>query len=143
MLARMRLRDYDFIDGIVHGPTEHVLCLGRFVDEAPYTSSYRWLDIFYKSTRTRSEDYLTTIDYCFRYDTECHWLTRTMPPLEWKVVRFLIGKLVLGSTNLIKWSKRLAPLLGLKKRPEVVVDVFIPSRNYLAFSEWYERDFQF
>jgi FAD/FMN-containing dehydrogenase len=143
MLARCSAGDYDFIDGIVHGPREWVLCLGRFADSAPYTSSYRWLDIFYKSTATRSEDWLTTEDYCFRYDTECHWLTKTIPPLEWKPVRFLVGKQLLGSTNLIKWSKILAPVLGLKKRPDVVVDVFIPSKRCDEFYDWYARDYGF
>jgi FAD/FMN-containing dehydrogenase len=143
LLARCRAGDYDFIDGIVHSPREFVLCLGRFVDSAPYVSDYRWLEIFYKSTRTRREDYLSLEDYCFRYDTECHWLTRTIPPLEWKPVRFLVGRTFLGSTNLIRWSGRLAPLLGLKKRPEVVVDVFIPQKRFLDFYRWYEREFAF
>jgi FAD/FMN-containing dehydrogenase len=143
MRARCAAADRDFIDGIVHAPDHLVLCLGTFVDEAPYLSSYRWLDIFYKSTAKRDEDYLTTVDYCFRYDTECHWLTRTVPPLEWKPVRFLVGKVFLGSTNLIKWSNRLAPILGMKKRPDVVVDVFIPSRRFGDFFAWYAKDFDF
>jgi FAD/FMN-containing dehydrogenase len=141
--ARIAAGDYPFIDGIVHGPDELVLCLGTFAEDVPYTSDYRWLDIFYKSTRTRSEDYLTTEAYCFRYDTECHWLTRTVPPLEWKPVRFAVGKLFLGSTNLIRWSKRLAPLLSLKKRPDVLVDVFVPSRRLRDFYAWYTRGLAF
>src|SRR5262249_11239678 len=80
--ARCAAGEDDFIDAIVHRPDALVLCLGRFVASAPYTSSYRWLDIFYKSTLAKTEDYLTTFDYCFRYDTECHWLTATVPPLE-------------------------------------------------------------
>jgi FAD/FMN-containing dehydrogenase len=141
--ARVAARDFDFIDAIAHSPSEYVLCLGRFVDEAPWRSDYRRRAIFYKSTRTRDEDFLSTEDYCFRYDTECHWLTRTMPPLEWKPVRMLLGRWFLGSTNLIRWSKRLAPLLGMKKRPDVVVDVFIPARNLGAFLDWYEREYAF
>jgi FAD/FMN-containing dehydrogenase len=143
MRARCAAGDWDFIDGIIHAPDNLVLCLGRFVDEAPQVSSYRWLDIYYLSTTRRSEDHLTTRDYCFRYDTECHWLTRTVPPLTWKPVRFLVGKLFLCSTNLIKWSGRLAPVLGLKKRPDVVVDVFIPARRFEEFFRWYEKDFAF
>ncbi len=143
MRARCAADDWDFIDGIIHGPKHHVLCLGRFVDEAPYVSSYRWLNIFYKSTAVKTEDYLTTFDYCFRYDTECHWLTRTVPPLEWKPVRFAVGKLFLGSSNLIRWSGRLEKILALKKRPEVVVDVFIPARNLGKFFDWYEKDFDY
>lgn len=143
MRRHIEARDADFIDGIVHGPDAYVLCLGRFADEAPYLSSYRWLDIYYRSTATRTEDYLTTEDYCFRYDTEAHWLSRTLPPLEWKPVRLLLGKLVLGSTNLIRWTKRLEPLFGLKKRPDVVVDVFIPSRRFGEFCAWYEKEYSY
>lgn len=138
MKARCDAGDVEFIDGIVHGPEEFVLCLGRFVAKAPYTSDYRWLDIYYKSTRTRTVDYLRTREYFFRYDTECHWLTRTVPGLENRLVRLLAGKFVLGSTNLIRWSNRLAPVLGaLKKRPDVVVDLFIPYRRILDFYAWY------
>ena len=130
--------DFDFIDGIVHAPDHLTLCLGEFVDEAPYRSNYRWLNIFYKSTRERARDYLSAEDYFFRYDTECHWLTRTVPGLENKAVRLLLGKAVLGSTNLIRWSGRLAPLLGkLKRRPDVVVDLFIPDRRFADFYAWY------
>jgi FAD/FMN-containing dehydrogenase len=143
MRARVAARDYDFIDAIIHSPTEYVLCLGRFADSAPRVSDYRWLNIYYKSTREKTEDWLKTEDYCFRYDTECHWLTRTVPPLEWKPVRFAVGKIFLGSTNLIKWSGVLAPILGLKKRPDVVVDVFIPSRRLGEFFDWYEKDFNY
>jgi FAD/FMN-containing dehydrogenase len=133
----------DFVDGIVHAPDELILCIGRFVDRVPYTSSYRWLDIYYKSTRTRVEDYLTPADYCFRYDTECHWLTRTLPPLEWKPVRFAVGKLVLGSTNLIRWTGRLERVRRLKKRPDVVVDVFVPARNLGEFFRWYAAELDY
>ncbi len=138
MKARCDAGDVEFIDGIVHGPDELVLCLGRYVDRAPYVSDYRWLDIYYKSTRTRRVDYLSTRDYFFRYDTECHWLTRTVPGLENRLVRGAVGKFLLGSTNLIRWSNRLAPVLGaIKRRPDVVVDLFIPYRRILDFYGWY------
>jgi FAD/FMN-containing dehydrogenase len=143
LLAACREESHEFIDGIVHSRDAFVLCLGSFTSTAPYTSDYRWLNIFYKSTLERKEDYLTTFDYCFRYDTECHWLTKTVPLLERKPVRFALGKFVLGSTNLIKWSKRLEHVLKLKKRPDVVCDVFIPSRRFSDFWTWYERDFDF
>src|SRR4029078_5985313 len=39
MRARCAARDYDFIDGIIHGPGEFILCLGKFVDSAPYISN--------------------------------------------------------------------------------------------------------
>jgi FAD/FMN-containing dehydrogenase len=135
--------EWDFVDAIAHSADDFVLCLGRYAGDAPYVSDYTWLNVYYKSTARRDEDYLTTSDYFFRYDTEAHWLTATIPPLQWKPVRFAVGKAVLGSTNLIKWSRRLSPVLGLKRRPEVVVDVFIPARRMPEFVEWYGRDYSF
>jgi FAD/FMN-containing dehydrogenase len=141
--ARCAAGDFDLIDGIVHAPDEHVVCLGRFVDAAPYLSDYSRLDVFYKSTRARTEDYLSTFDHCFRYDADCHWLTRGVPLLERRPVRRLLGSTVLGSTNLIRWSKRLERLIGLKRRPDVVCDVFIPRKRVHDFYAWYAREFAF
>ncbi len=136
--------DERFIDAIIHDPGHFVLCLGSLVDRAPYLSSYDGTEIYYKSTRERTEDYLTTQDYFFRYDTECHWLSRTVPPLEWAPVRRLLGPYVLGSTNLITWSKRLEPILSrVQRRPDVVVDVFVPDHRFEEFFEWYRRVFDF
>lgn len=143
MNERCHAGDYEFVDGIIHDRKTFVLCLGRFVSSAPYISNYRWLNIFYKSTASRQEDYLTTFDYCFRYDTECHWLTKTIPLLETKPARFALGKFILGSTNLIKWSNRMENVLKFKKRPDVVVDVFIPEKRFGDFYAWYESEFDF
>jgi len=143
MKERCEKGDYDFIDGIIHSKDKFVVCLGNITDKVPYLSSYNLTKIYYKSTAIKKEDYLTIYDYFFRYDAECHWLTKTIPLLENKLVRLLTGKIVLGSTNLIKWSKRLRPVFKLKRRPEVVVDVFIPSKRFKDFYTWYERDFDF
>ncbi len=140
LLARCAAADVDFIDGIVHAPDHWTLCLGRFVDDARRASNYRWLEVYYTSTRTLCDDVLTTPDYFFRYDTEAHWLSRTVPALEWKPVRFLLGPVFLGSTNMIRWSERLAPLFRLKRRPDVVCDYFIPAARVPEFYAWYLRE---
>jgi FAD/FMN-containing dehydrogenase len=140
LLERCEAADVDFIDGIVHSPGEWVLCVGRFADTAPRPSNYRWLDVYYRSTRTLKVDHLTTPDYFFRYDTEAHWLSRTVRPLEWKPVRFLFGKAFLGSTNMIRWSKRLAPVFRLQRRPDVVCDYFIPAKCVPEFYQWYLQE---
>lgn len=141
LLERCEAKDVDFIDGIVHRPSDWVLCVGRFAETVPRASSYRWLDVYYKSTRRLRQDHLTTPDYFFRYDTEAHWLSRTVPPLEWKPVRFALGKAFLGSTNMIRWSKRLAPVFRrIRRRPDVVCDYFIPAKRVPEFYEWYLRE---
>jgi hypothetical protein len=135
--------DIQFMDAIVHAPDKAVLCLGTMVDVAPYVNTYTFLKIFYKSTALCKEDYLSTQEYLFRYDTECHWLTKTLPGMETKLMRFLLGKWLLSSTNLLTWSKRLAPLLRFDKRPDVVVDVFIPSNTLEKFYKRYEKEIGF
>jgi FAD/FMN-containing dehydrogenase len=137
LLARCTAADVDFIDGIVHAPDHWTLCLGTFADDAARTSSYRWLDVYYQSTRALSRDVLSTPDYFFRYDTEAHWLSRTVPPLEWRLVRLLLGRFFLGSTNMIRWTERLAPIFRLKRRPDVVCDYFIPAARVPEFYAWY------
>jgi FAD/FMN-containing dehydrogenase len=144
MRERCSAGDFDFVDGIVHAPDNLVLCLGRFVDSAPRVSDYRGTGIYYKSTAELSEDHLSTFDYCFRYDTECHWLSRSVPPLEWRPVRRLVGRWFLGSENLIRWSGRVGPVLGrFTRRPDVVVDVFIPLRRFAEFWGWYEKELDY
>ncbi len=113
------------------------------VDEAPATSDYSFLNIFYKSTRKKKRDYLKTLDYLFRYDTECHWLSRTIPGMESKPMRLLLGKFLLGSTNLLTWSKRLRPVLKFDRRPDVVVDVFIPANQLEKFWKLYQEKIQY
>jgi FAD/FMN-containing dehydrogenase len=135
--------EHDFIDGIIHSPADLVMCLGDFEETAPYTSDYTRTHAFYRSTTEKAEDHLSTPHYFFRYDTDAHWLTRTAPPLQWKWFRFLFGRYMLGSTNLIEWSARLNPVLKLKKRPEVVADVFIPARRFLDFCKRYEEEMNF
>ena len=81
---------------------------------------------------------MTTFDYCFRYDADCHWLARTFPPLEWRPVRRAVGRWLLGSENLIRWSRRLGLARSwVTRRPDVVVDVFIPLRTFADFFDWY------
>jgi FAD/FMN-containing dehydrogenase len=133
----------DFIDGIIHSPCHFTACIGTMVDRTPYISRYDWLEIYYRSTAQRERDFLRIEDYFFRYDAECHWLTRTVPLLERKPVRFALGKFLLGSEKLISWSKRLAPLMKLKRRPEIVIDVFIPRLAFPRFFDWYKSAFDF
>lgn len=135
---------HDFVDAIVHGPRQLTLATGRLEDDTgERPSRYGVERPYYKSTRELGRDLMTTRDYLFRYDADCHWLSRTVPPLEWPAVRRTLGRHLLGSTNLIRWSGRLAPLFALQRRPPVVCDVFIPGRRFGEFFAWYERSFDY
>lgn len=129
----------DFMDAIVHSPIECVLCLGTFVDHAPYTSRYR-RRIFYKSTQKREWDFLRTPDYFFRYDADCHWITRNYG-LENPALRLLAGPFLLGSSRILRLAERLPFLAGDLQRPDVVADVFIPYSRIREFFGWYLQTF--
>jgi hypothetical protein len=129
------------MDGIIHSPEHFTLCLADFVDEAPYVSDYGGMKIFYKSTRIKKEDYMETHDYFFRYDTECHWLSRNFG-LENPLLRLLFGRFFLSSTNMIKTAKKLR-FLFKNMKPDVIVDVFVPMSRFKNFYEFYEKEFDY
>jgi FAD/FMN-containing dehydrogenase len=136
ILQHYRDRDVDFVDGMIHAPDHHVLNLGTFVDEAPYTHRYDWMRIYYRSTATRTEDYLATYDYYFRYDSG---VTNVRPRNP--IARLLFGKF-LRSTQILRLAERLHRLLPAD-RPPVTVDLFVPFSTMPRFMDWYRRELAF
>lgn len=126
-------RDVEMMDAIAHGPHEMILATGHFVDDAPYTHAYDWMRVYYESTHTRSEDYLRTEDYLFRYD---RGVTSVHP-------RSFLGRLLLGKLLDSGTALRLADVLhGLvlsKDHPTVTLDVFLPMSRVAEFMTWYRE----
>ena len=129
-------QDVDFMDGIIHSPREYVLSVADFVGAAPYMHCYDWMRIYYKSTRTRKEDYLRTPDYFFRYDKG---VTNVTP-------KSFLGRLIFGkfinSTTVLRFAERFRQLIPTDKIP-ITVDVFIPFSRVIKFMEWYQREVNF
>jgi FAD/FMN-containing dehydrogenase len=128
-------RDVDFMDGIIHSPTQLTLCVGDFVDSAQYTNRYEWLKVYYQSTAKRREDYLKTPHYFYRYD---QGVTNVHPKSF--IGRLLVGKF-LGSSQILRLAEKLRWLLLTDERPDVTVDTFIPFSRLKEFLEWYAKDF--
>ncbi len=128
-------QDVDFMDGIIHSNSQLSLCVGDFVDSAPYTNRYDWLKVYYQSTATRHEDYLKTPHYFFRYD---QGVTNVHPKSF--LGRLLFGKF-LGSTEILRLAEKLRWLLLSDDRPDVTVDTFLPFSRLKEFLEWYAEDF--
>lgn len=61
-------QDVDYMDGIIHSPTQYVLIVANFTNKAPYLHSYDWVRVYFQTTLKQKEDYLKTSDYFFRYD---------------------------------------------------------------------------
>ncbi|NNB92316.1 FAD-binding oxidoreductase [Corallococcus exiguus] len=123
----------DYLDGQIFSPTKHVLCVGRFVDQAPYVSRYEWLTAYCETIPRRSEDYLTTYDYLFRYN---RGVTHARP--QNLLARALFGKLI-HSDSVLRTANRFTQLLP-KEDPPVIVDVFIPFSRSADFMDWYHRE---
>lgn len=126
-------QDVDFMDGIIHSPTECALSLGQFVDQAPYSHGYDWLRVYYLSTKRRQEDYLKTADYFFRYDKG---VTNVTPKSF--LGRLLFGRWI-GSTEVLRLVSRLRRVLPRSFIP-VTLDTFIPFSRFGEFMEWYGKE---
>jgi len=133
----------DFLDGTVFAPDEMYLTLGRFVDDAPWTSDYTFERIYYRSIRERDRDYLTTRDYLWRWDTDWFWCSKNVHA-QHPLVRRLLGRTRLNSITyqkIMRWNGRwgitrtLDRLRG-RHAEAVIQDVDIPldrAAEFLAF----------
>ncbi len=137
----------DYLDGVVFGADQFVLTTGRFVETAPYASNYTRHRIYYQSLLTQEEDYLTTYDYLWRWDTDWFWCSKRMYA-QHPAVRLLFGRW-LGSKTYWKLAgldgkyhiqDRISRLTGRTQREEMVIqDVQIPIEHALTFLEFMER----
>jgi len=149
-LARRCGEDHDFVDGVVFAPDDLVLTLGRFTDEAPYTSDYTYEHIYYRSLRSRAEDYLTVRDYLWRWDTDWFWCSKNLGAQN-PLIRRLYGRSRLNSvtyTKIMRWNSRwkvtdyLNRLLGIQAE-SVIQDVEIPLARCAEFFDFYFRTIRF
>jgi FAD/FMN-containing dehydrogenase len=135
--------DADFLDGVVFGAREFVLSTGRFTNEAPWRSDYTFEKIYYRSLQSRSEDYLSTGDYLWRWDTDWFWCSRNFGAQQ-GLVRRLLGRDRLNSRTYTRWmrlnsrwriTQRIARWRG-RYRESVIQDVDIPlprAAEFLGF----------
>jgi FAD/FMN-containing dehydrogenase len=139
----LRAGSADFVDGTVFSPVEMYITLGRFVDEAPYTSDYTYENIYYRSIADKREDYLKVADYIWRWDTDWFWCSKNVLAQN-PLIRRIYGRERLGSrtyTKIMRWNarvgitKKLERVVGLHSE-SVIQDVDIPiarAAEFLAF----------
>lgn len=139
--------DADFVDAVAFARDEIHLCVGRFVDEAPYASDYTFERIFYRSIPERGLDYLSTHDYLWRWDTDWFWCSKNVGAQN-PLLRRLYGRSRLGSRTyqrIMRWNSRIGlsrAFDGLRGRhPEPVIqDVDIPVENAAGFLDFLLRE---
>lgn len=146
-VARHCASDADFVDGTVFGPDEMYVTIGRFVEQAPWTSDYTFEHIYYRSIRERDTDYLTTHDYIWRWDTDWFWCSKNLG-MQNPIVRRIAGRERLNSvtyTRIMRWNSRwglthaLFRVIG--RTPESVIqDVDVPIERAAEFLPWLLRE---
>jgi FAD/FMN-containing dehydrogenase len=140
----------DFIDGTVFSPEKKFITLGRFVDQAPYTSDYTYENIYYRSIAEKREDYLTVHDYLWRWDTDWFWCSKNLLAQNGFVRKHLFGKKRLGSrtyTRIMRWNARVGMTKALERlaglhSESVIQDVDIPLSRAGEFLDFYSREVQ-
>ena len=137
----------DFVDGVIFGARDLVLSCGRFVDDAPYASDYTYEQIYYRSLRERSIDFLTTRDYLWRWDTDWFWCSKNVGA-QHPLLRRLFGRARLNSITYHK-IMRLNARLGLMRRinrwrgvhaEAVIQDIDIPIDRAAEFLDFLLRE---
>lgn len=147
LAAACHQAENDFVDGSIFNSESFFLTTGRFVGEAPYTSDYTFENIFYKSIKNRTEDYLTTKDFIWRWDTDWFWCSRFLGA-EQPLIRRLLGKKRLNSifyTKMMRWNRRWKISATLDRirgvhHEAVIQDVEIPITNAISFLEFFQKE---
>ncbi|MEX2259502.1 MAG: FAD-binding oxidoreductase [Woeseia sp.] len=136
----------DYLDGVYFAPDELVLSRAHFVESLPpeqQASDYTWMRQYWQSLRERGEDYLTTHDYLWRWDTDWFWCSRNVGA-HLAPVRLLLGQNRLSSITYqkimrashhfpLKWISMFRP-----RTESVIQDVDIPLDNAVAFLSDFE-----
>jgi FAD/FMN-containing dehydrogenase len=124
----------DFLDGTWFSATECYLTLGSYTDSAPHTSDYTGQQIYYRSIQEHHEDWLTTHDYFWRWDTDWFWCSRAFGaqnprvrrlwPKRWRRSDVYWKLIALERKYGVK--RRIDRRAGKPEQEEVIQDVEIP-----------------
>ncbi len=140
----------DFIDGTVFSDHEHYLTLGEMLPELPTgraVSDYTKDRIYYRSIQQRDEDYLTILDYLWRWDTDWFWCSRAFGAQK-PMIRKFWPKSKLRSDaywKLIAMDHKYdisGNLNALQRKPQreaVVQDIEVPLEQLPVFLEFFHH----
>ena len=140
-------KDVDFVDGTLFAPDLLYITIGTFTDQAPFTSDYTFENIYYRSIQAKKTDYLKTLDFIWRWDTDWFWCSKNLY-MQHRLLRRIMGKSRLNSvtyTKIMRWNsrwgltRRINRMLG-KHTETVIQDVDIPIEKGAAFVDFFNRE---
>lgn len=136
-----------YIEGVVFDKNDLTLSLGEFVEQAPFISNYKYMNIYYRSIKTKSTDYLTIEDYIWRWDSDWFWCSKQFFMQNF-LMRLLLGKFFLNSRMYWKirnftsqyWLGRLLAKRKFNKSESIIQDVEVTIGNAEQFLSFFQRD---
>ncbi|TVS77749.1 FAD-binding oxidoreductase [Mycobacterium helveticum] len=142
----------DYLDGVVFGPDESYLSIGRRTSTPGPVSDYTGKDIYYRSIQhdaagpdAAKDDRLTIHDYFWRWDTDWFWCSRAFGVQDPRLRRWWPRRYRRSSvyTKLVAMDQRFAisdridKRHGRPARERVVQDVEVPIERAAEFLEWF------
>ncbi|TKV60200.1 FAD-binding oxidoreductase [Nakamurella flava] len=134
-----------YCDGVVFGPDEQYLVLGRQTAEPGPVSDYTGRQVYYRSLAQRPTDRLTIGDYLWRWDTDWFWcsrafgvqhpLVRPLWPRRWR--RSSVYSRLIALDQRIGLSDGIERLHGRPPAERVVQDIEVPVDRTAAFLDWF------
>ena len=140
--------EHDFVDGTVFSAGEMYLTLASFTEDAPGTSDYTGMGVYYKSLRHKETDYLTVRDYLWRWDTDWFWCSRALG-VQHPVVRAFwprryrrsdVYRRIVAWDRRHRFSARLGAARGQLPEEPVVQDVEVPIDRAPDFLEFFGKN---
>ena len=125
----------DFLEGTVFSRDEMYISRGRLRPDALQVSNYTQMAIYYRSIQRRQNDWLTTKDYVWRWDTDWFWCSKYFG-VQIPFIRFF-ARGALHSRNyqrLMRASQRLLPTSSTME--SVIQDVQIPFERAEEFFDF-------
>jgi FAD/FMN-containing dehydrogenase len=137
----------DFVDGTWFSASECYLTLANYSATAPSASNYTGQQIYYRSIRQRREDWLTTHDYLWRWDTDWFWCSRAFGAQNPRIRRVwpkryrrsdVYWKLI-ALERKYGLKRRIDARHGKPAEEEVIQDVEVPVARLAEFIDFLDK----
>lgn len=143
-----QVNKFDFIDGSIFSENEMYLTVGKFVDEVPFVSNYTYMKMYFKSIQKKKKDYLTVLDYIWRWDTDWFWCSKHFG-VQNQMIRFFFGRRLLNSKTYWKirawngkyqFAEKIGKLFMASKKESIIQDVEFPIENCEKFIAFFHKE---
>eukprot|EP00928_Gymnodinium_smaydae_P078764 TRINITY_DN62847_c0_g1_i1.p1 TRINITY_DN62847_c0_g1~~TRINITY_DN62847_c0_g1_i1.p1 ORF type:complete len:534 (-),score=102.59 TRINITY_DN62847_c0_g1_i1:287-1888(-) len=129
-----KVAENHYVDGVALSDQGGMVITARFVEQVPQgetVQDYSVTKQFYPTLLHEGTEYLTTLQYIWRWDADWFWVTQIFPGLKFRLIRWLCGSTVLRSDVYKVFNdaviKNVVGPLGITKNEELVIqDIDIP-----------------